>query len=84
MSNLRVIVLSTNSDEAGAPLHVETLIKGLQNKIEFMVLFGEYGPVAERLKKLGVIVKIVPEMRSRLSPIKDIKALRKISIQIET
>ena len=38
MSNLRVIVLSTNSDEAGAPLHVETLIKGLQNKIEFMVL----------------------------------------------
>ena len=78
-SKIKVLLISTNSDQAGAPLHVETLINSLKNEVDFSVIFGEDGTVASRLKKSNITVHILPEMRSKISPFHDYVAYRKIS-----
>lgn len=73
---LKVLLLSTNSDEAGAPIHVQTLVASLRTQVDFHVVFGEKGPVAERLEAIGVGVTVIPQMRSAISLRRDLAALR--------
>jgi glycosyltransferase involved in cell wall biosynthesis len=40
--------------------------------MRFVCVFGENGPVAQRLAKRGIIVHIVPYMRSPINPFKDL------------
>lgn len=75
---MKILLISTNADEAGAPRHVETLVQGLKLEFSFILIFGEKGPVSERLKEQGHIVHIVKEMRSSIRPFKDLLALFKI------
>lgn len=77
-ARMRVLILCTNSDEAGAPVHVETLINRLKDSSKFLAVFGEEGPVADRLRRSGTAVEIIPEMRSAISPVKDIRALQRL------
>ena len=67
-------MLSTNSDEAGAPIHVQTIVNLLNKKINYLIIFGEEGPVAMRLRKSGFNVVVVHQMRSKISPIRDFHA----------
>lgn len=76
---MKVLVLCTNSDEAGAPVHVETLISELRREVDFATVFGEEGPVAARLHARGIPVEVVPEMRSSISPLRDVRAYRALS-----
>lgn len=77
--NPTVMLLSTNSDRAGAPMHVLLIIKLLRRKVNFVAVFGEEGPVAEEARSLEVPVEIVPEMRSSINPNLDIAAFHRIS-----
>lgn len=79
---MRVLVVCTHSDEAGAPLHVETVIAALEGEVEFSAVFGEEGPVAERLRARGVPVELAPGMRSSISPLRDLRAYRALSRHI--
>lgn len=79
---MKIILISTNADEAGAPRHVETIVSGLEAKFQFVLVFGEEGPVSARLKERGHIVYIVSEMRTAINPIKDLIALIKITLLI--
>jgi len=74
----RILLMSSNADEAGAPRHVETIFNGLKDKFEFILIFGEDGPVSKRLALAVFPVHVVPEMRTAISPVKDIIALNKI------
>jgi len=76
---MKIIIISTNADEAGAPRHVETIVNGLEAKFQFVLVFGEDGPVSARLKERGHIVYIISEMRTAISPVKDLIALFKIT-----
>lgn len=76
---MKVMVLSTNSDEAGAPMHVCSLVSSLHPKVEFLAVFGEQGPIAQRLREKGIAVKVVPQMRSQISPWMDSRAIGSIS-----
>lgn len=78
MAKINILIISTNADEAGAPKHVETIANGLQDDFQFILIFGENGPVTERLKGRGYIVHVVHEMRTAISPINDLIALIKI------
>jgi glycosyltransferase involved in cell wall biosynthesis len=80
----RVLLLSTNSDQAGAPLHVETLVHSLKNYIDFELIFGEDGPVGRRLAAQDFNVSVIPEMRSDFNFINDIRSYLKISKFIKT
>lgn len=74
-----VLLLSTNSDEAGAPLHVETLVRLLRDDVDFILLFGEDGPVLHRLRAAGFDARLLHGMRSAINPFRDIVLLRRLS-----
>lgn len=75
---MKVLLISTNSDEAGAPRHVEAIVQGLGDEFQFILVFGESGPVCDRLSQRGCIVHVVPEMRTAIHPGKDLIALAKV------
>ena len=75
---MKIFILSTNADEAGAPRHVEAIANGLESEFQFILVFGEDGPVCDRLRKRGHIVHVVREMRTAINPVKDLFALLKI------
>jgi glycosyltransferase involved in cell wall biosynthesis len=76
---MKILIVSTNADEAGAPRHVETLVNGLGALFQFILVFGEDGPVSERLRNAGHRVFIVKTMRTQINPLKDLKALLEIN-----
>lgn len=77
-----ILLLSTNSDEAGAPLHVETLVHHLSKHVNFTLLFGEDGPVFQRLKAAAFDVDILPGMRSDIRPGRDLRLIRRLTKMI--
>lgn len=69
----KVLLVSTNADEAGAPRHIENIVNGLDGQVDFLCIFGSKGPVSERLsKKLKKKIHILEGMQSSINPIKDL------------
>jgi glycosyltransferase involved in cell wall biosynthesis len=61
----RVMLVSTNADRAGAPLHVRALALGLLERGWTVgVVFGEEGPVEADLRARGVDCHVLPNLRS--------------------
>jgi glycosyltransferase involved in cell wall biosynthesis len=76
---IRCLQVLTRSDWAGAQKVVYNLIYGIKEKysdiIEVEVACGkENGLLINELKRLGVVVHIVPDLVREISPIKDLKA----------
>lgn len=76
---MKILILSTNADEAGAPRHVETIVTGLKSSFEFVTVFGEKGPVSERLESFGHTIHIINEISSAISPVKDLIAIARLT-----
>lgn len=76
--HMKILLISTNADEAGAPRHVEAIVNGLENDFQFILIFGESGPVSDRMKIRGHVVHIISEMRTAINPIQDFIAFFKI------
>lgn len=74
-----VLFVSTNADRAGAPLYVLNLIRFHRRRVRCVAVFGETGPVQAAVAALGVRTYVIPEMRSRVTPVKDWRALRRLS-----
>ena len=75
---MRILVISTNSDEAGAPRHAETIISQLSDVHDFSFVSGEQGPVFRRLESKGVPVYYFAELRNKFSPFVDLVCLVKL------
>lgn len=75
---MKILVISTNSDEAGAPRHVETIISQLSDVHDFSFVSGEQGPVFNRLKSKGIPVYFLAELRNKFSPFVDFVCLFKL------
>ena len=71
----KILIVSTNADWAGAPIHVLTLVTTLQTSFDVLVVFGEEGPVRQALLTKGVPCTIVPTLRSSINPVRDIRCL---------
>ena len=74
-SKKRILFICSNSNEAGAPRHVETLIRNITDGYECGVLFGGDGPVARRLKDDGFTVFFDPNLKSEIDIVGDMKSL---------
>jgi glycosyltransferase involved in cell wall biosynthesis len=74
----KILLICTNADEAGAPRHVESLIFALKDKVSFTAVFGENGPVEERLRRSGCEVFVVKSLRSEINILNDILAIKEI------
>jgi glycosyltransferase involved in cell wall biosynthesis len=75
---LKVLILSTNSDEAGAPRHVEALVRSLSSQVLFSAIFGADGPILRRLRASGITTRVIHGLRSKISPFADLKSLIEI------
>jgi glycosyltransferase involved in cell wall biosynthesis len=75
---MHITLVCTNSDNAGAPLHVETVVKALRERFEFRCIFGSEGPVATRLAEAGVDVDFVSGLSSSLAIIRDASTIRRL------
>lgn len=74
---MKILIISTNADLAGAPVHVRDLVLGLRklgNAIE--AVFGESGPIQQELAAAGITTNIIPTIRSSINPLNDYKAFR--------
>lgn len=74
-----VLILSTNADTAGAPIHVETIARTLQGDFELHCIFGEEGIVADNIRQLGIPVYIVNSLRSPVNPVRDARCVAAIN-----
>lgn len=75
MRKRKIAFICTNADLAGAPVHVKTLILGLQHRADILAFFGERGPIVEELESAGIKCYILARMRSNISPINDLISL---------
>jgi glycosyltransferase involved in cell wall biosynthesis len=72
---MKILLLSTNADLAGAPLHVKQVALSLfRDGHDVVVVFGVDGVVKDYLDAQGVRTRVVYGMRSSINPFKDIRA----------
>lgn len=76
-----LMLVSTNADLAGAPIHVRHLVNELREiapQLRIIAVFGEHGPIEERIRAAGVKTYVVPQIRSSISPFKDLVAIYRL------
>lgn len=78
----KILIICTNADLAGAPLYVYNLVNGLKEYFHFHVILGSDGPVNQKLKTIGIETILISEIQSKLSPVNDLKALKKLGSYI--
>ena len=71
----KILVVSTNADWSGAPIHVLTLLSRLTTEFEFVAVFGDDGPVPQALRLKGIACRVIPTLRSQINPIADLRCL---------
>lgn len=77
------MIVSTNSDEAGAPIFVMNLISALKNEFDFIAVFGQEGPIKQRLEELGIETHVIMQIKSSLNFINDLIAIVKLGLLIK-
>ena len=79
---ISVLLVSTNADLAGAPVHVMLLAQGLASHgLNVGVVFGEHGPIRVELERQGISTWVVPTIRSNFNVAQDfqsVMSLRKL------
>lgn len=86
---MKIVSIITNADLAGAPIHLESLIRAFDGKASIEAIFGEEGEIFEKLTRRRVRIRVLPRLRSNISPKNDlvvlfqlIKLLKEISPDI--
>jgi len=74
----KILVLITNSDRAGAQVHVLSLITGLKDYYDFFLYTGTHGFLVEECKKIGVETRVFSSLCRSISPVKDYKSYKSI------
>lgn len=67
----KILIVSTNADWAGAPVHVLTLAVAMASRFDLFIVFGEDGPVRQALIARGIPTTVIPTLRSSINPIRD-------------
>lgn len=79
MKQFSLLLVCTNADRAGAPLHVLELASGLvKNDVRVSAVFGEEGSVRDQVEHMGVQTHIIASMRSNIRLIQDARSLRQL------
>lgn len=74
----KIMIVSTNADWAGAPIHVLTLVSRLKTDFDLYIVFGEDGPVRRALLEMGIPSSVVPTLRSGINFVRDFRSLLKL------
>ncbi len=76
---MRILQVITKGDVGGAQRVLKELIDGLKDVLDFEVAVGRVcEPLRSDLMRMGIRVRVVPELVREISPFEDIKALFKL------
>jgi glycosyltransferase involved in cell wall biosynthesis len=79
MKKIKILILSTNADLAGAPLHVKELALSLKRDgHQVVVVFGSNGLTQKALHDLDVNTHVVQGLRSAINPMLDIRVYQRL------
>ena len=81
---MRVLVVITRGEPGGAQVHVLELVRGLRERIEFVVAVGDDPYLPGELRALGVPVLVVPDLRRELAPAADLRTVATLRELIRT
>ena len=74
-----ILLICTNSDESGAPKHVESIINELHHFYNFCFVYGgQSGPMVKRLKKKKIKTIQIKELKSNIDLKSDLKSFLKL------
>lgn len=76
----KVLLVSTNSDRAGAPKHIAELIRSEKfcSSFDLSLCVGSSGFLTEVCSERGVNYYVIPEMARPIRPVKDYRAYKKL------
>ena len=84
MRKKNILLVSTNADRAGAPIHLLTLANNLNySSNNYRFVFGERGPVVESVNDLGFETNVI-SMSSDMSVLRTFQAIRGLRKQLVT
>lgn len=72
---MKILYVITRAERGGAQMHVRDLIAHLPSGFSAAIATGETGFLCDEAAKLGVPVRVVPELTHPIRPIKDFRAL---------
>lgn len=80
MNNKTLMLVVTNADLAGAPIHVRDLAIGLKKQFKkIIIVFGEEGVIQKVCSDQNIDTYIIPTMRSNINLLQDWKSLTTLS-----
>ena len=81
---MKIAIIITNPDRAGAQMHVLSLLDGLNSKHEFLVIVGAEGFLTVEARKLGINCHIIHSLNRSISPWQDYLSFISIQSLIKT
>ena len=77
---MKVLLVVTNADLAGAPIHVLEIVKELKMlDVLTEVVFGEEGPIKKSIELKGVRTHLIPTLRSNINLFQDISSFSSLN-----
>lgn len=62
----KLLFVVTNADIGGAQNHINSLIRHMSDSYELVLLAGSDGRLLDEVRDLGVVVRIIPKLQSKL------------------
>jgi len=75
---MKILILSTNSDLAGVPRHIQQIALGLSSTIDFIFVFGQSSFLSQILHNHGHRVFVIDGMTSNINPLSDLVSMFKL------
>jgi len=76
---MKIFYLVTKSERGGAQVHVLDLVRKLQGRIDPIAICGDEGFLTNECRRLGVEVRIVPELVHPIRPLQDARAVYRVA-----
>jgi hypothetical protein len=75
VDSVKILFLITWTGRGGAQIHVRDLLANLPSQYKPVLATGEPGFLCEEAARLGVPVRVIPDLVRPVRPLKDLKAL---------
>jgi glycosyltransferase involved in cell wall biosynthesis len=79
-----LLYIITKSDLGGAQENALLLIKAFYKKYEVHLAVGDWGPLADRVKALGIPVHLIPNLVRSINLLSDLRAIRECLVLLKT
>jgi glycosyltransferase involved in cell wall biosynthesis len=77
---MHVCYLITRSEMGGSQTHVLDLVRGFRDRFQITLITGEEGFLTDQSRRLGIDIRVVPNLVQPLRPHQDFRAFRELAV----